>query len=335
MLPEERHLWDQYTQDRSVENRNRLAEFYLPAVTRLAENRLHTLSVTANLEVNDLLADAMPGLFQAIERFDVTRKLKFMTFAALRLNGSMLDAIRELDWVPRLDRERRKKNADLPDPVTMTSLREFEYAADNSDQIREPWCLAIEDSPDPKGDIFWRWICKGLLQHERLMLMMYHRLDMKMKEIGQNLGLSESRISQTMASIYERIANRSDIRDPDSQRLVVDPEWRPRSTAVVADRGDTIHCPEWTHIHELAVRGSSVLIPQRPLRRRKLKRRNRTATKQLADQICAYLAKSRPLRAIEIQRAMGLPSSIWTILNHDDRIVRIGRKYSLAPKEST
>ncbi|HPP86943.1 MAG TPA: sigma-70 family RNA polymerase sigma factor, partial [bacterium] len=103
----EKKLWDNYLKDRNVENRNALLEFYTDILHYIA-GRV-AVSKPPNVEYEDLISYGVLGLIDAIEKFDVSKNLKFSTYASMRIKGAILDALREFDWVPRMIRIKAKK----------------------------------------------------------------------------------------------------------------------------------------------------------------------------------------------------------------------------------
>ena len=62
----------------------------------------------AHVEEADLISYGLGGLISAIERFDLTREIKFETYAITRIRGAIIDELRTLDWVPRSVRARAR-----------------------------------------------------------------------------------------------------------------------------------------------------------------------------------------------------------------------------------
>ena len=91
-------LWYQYRDNKTVEVRNQLAEYYLPLV-RIVGGRL-AVSLPPHLDKDDLLSSGFFGLLDAIDRFDITRNIKFETYAGVRIRGAMIDDLRAKDWIP-------------------------------------------------------------------------------------------------------------------------------------------------------------------------------------------------------------------------------------------
>jgi len=68
-----------------------------------------SVNLPPNVELNDLINDGILGLIDAIEKYDDGRGVKFETYAITRINGSIIDALRALDWVPRAVRQRARE----------------------------------------------------------------------------------------------------------------------------------------------------------------------------------------------------------------------------------
>jgi RNA polymerase sigma factor for flagellar operon FliA len=100
-------LWRQYKENKTVEVRNKLAEYYLPLV-RLVGGRL-AISLPPHLDRDDLLSSGFFGLLDAIDRFDISRNIKFETYAGVRIRGAMIDYLRAKDWIPVTMRQKIRK----------------------------------------------------------------------------------------------------------------------------------------------------------------------------------------------------------------------------------
>lgn len=100
-------VWEQFAQCRDVASRNLLIEHYLPLVKYSAE-RLY-VRFPKCVELDDLHSVGILGLMDAIEKFDPSRNVKFETYGARRIEGTIWDYIRKTDWVPRLVRAQAKR----------------------------------------------------------------------------------------------------------------------------------------------------------------------------------------------------------------------------------
>ena len=235
------HLWHRFkkTHDRSL--RNELMEHYLPIVRYNAERI--SAKLPDEVDYDDLVSAGVFGLMDAIEAFDLGRGVKFETYCSPRIRGAMLDELRSMDWVPRLVRSRAHKLDKLSTRLQATlgrlptrfelaegmglSEADFEKLAreacavsqvslsrkytdsDSNRELCEIDVIEDERGRDPVGDMqrkdLKNLITRGLSRAERLILILYYYEEMTMKEVGQTLALSESRVSQMHSSILVRL----------------------------------------------------------------------------------------------------------------------------------
>ena len=233
--------WQQYSRAQTDKMRNRLIEHYLPIV-RYTADRLYS-KLPDEVELDDLISAGTFGLVDAINAFDLTRGVKFETYCAQRIRGAILDELRSMDWVPRLVRsrahkveaarsalemnlERRPTDQELAKKMRV-SLSEFRklqrdaravglvslsrkfFETDSSRDVREIDLLQDKRSEDPFAQFqskdIKEWITRGLNRAERLIIILYYFEEMTMKEIGETLALSESRVSQMHSAIMSRL----------------------------------------------------------------------------------------------------------------------------------
>jgi len=245
--------WENFLACRSEETRNRLLEHYLPIVKYTAE-RLHA-KLPDEVDVNDLISAGVFGLMDAVNAFDSSRGVKFETYCAPRIRGAILDELRSLDWVPRLVRNRAHKlgqamqslearlgrtpnDKELAKEMRL-SMREFSklrkdayavgvsslnrkwFETDSSKDVREIDVLEDIRSINPFHNVQRRdikdLVTRGLSRAERLIIILYYFEEMTMKEIGETLDLSESRVSQMHSSILVRLRSQLDKRQKELQ----------------------------------------------------------------------------------------------------------------------
>jgi RNA polymerase sigma factor for flagellar operon FliA len=245
-------VWKTYKQDLSnQELRNILIEKYLPLVRYNAERVWAKLP--EGVDLNDLISAGVFGLMDAIEAFDLERGVKFETYCVPRIRGAMLDELRTMDWVPRLVRSkaskmeaaRKEAEAELGRPpsdgeiarkmglpieefekhkaeasaVNLVSLNKKWYETDSYKDVREIDILEDQKGEDPTQGIqkrdLMRLVTKGLNRNERLIIILYYYEELTMKEIGNTLGLSESRVSQMHSSIVARLKDQLSRRRPE------------------------------------------------------------------------------------------------------------------------
>jgi len=235
-------VWEAYKKNPQDQNlRNRLMERYFPLVKYNGERIWQRLP--DGVELDDLVSAGVFGLMDAIEAFDLDRGVKFETYCVPRIRGAMLDELRTMDWVPRLVRSKASKIADATkklewklgrqptteemaehmelsvkelekmmsdaNAVGLISLNKKWYETDSYKDVREIDILEDKRGEDPtrrvqKADLM-RLVTKGLNRNERLIIILYYYEELTMKEIGQTLDLSESRVSQMHSSIVSRL----------------------------------------------------------------------------------------------------------------------------------
>lgn len=234
-------IWNHFHRDREDCYRNLLMEHYRDLV-RYAAERLHS-KLPDKVELDDLISAGIFGLMDAIDAFDPARGVKFETYCAPRIKGSILDELRSMDWVPRLVRARAHQLARATHALEMHLGRkpdENELAnelqldmeefirlqrdanaaslvslstkcgdGDGEKDVYEIDVIKDHRSEDPlleaqKRDLK-NLLTKGLTRAERLIIVLYYYEEMTMKEIGATLDLSESRVSQMHSSIVQRL----------------------------------------------------------------------------------------------------------------------------------
>jgi RNA polymerase sigma factor for flagellar operon FliA len=220
-------LWQDYEADKqNIQARNALVAHYLPMVKTMAEKV--SLSLPKFVSVNDLVQEGIFGLLDAIEGFDPARGKSFRVYTIPRIWGQMMDFLRGEDWVPK---ETRQKHNHARDGVSndANGSQNQEHAqgqSSNGDRFTLPKMistskpvgsdderslgetLADEAQGHPekrmeKQDLL-RFILKGCNRNERLIMIMYYYEELTMKEIGESLDLTESRVSQMHSAVVTR-----------------------------------------------------------------------------------------------------------------------------------
>ncbi|NLW83772.1 MAG: FliA/WhiG family RNA polymerase sigma factor [Phycisphaerae bacterium] len=241
-------VWKEFFQTRSESCRNALMVNYLQSVKYTAERIW--VKLPDKVDLDDLIQAGIFGLMDAIDAFDPERGVKFETYCAPRIRGSILDELRSMDWVPRLvrarahqlDRARATLEAQLgrmpteQELATEMELDKVEFHRlqrdasaiglislnnnfndnDGEKEIREIDILEDQRSQNPVTEAQKRdlknLLSKGLTRAEKLILFLYYYEEMTMKEIGATLDLSESRVSQMHSSIIDRLKSQMNSR---------------------------------------------------------------------------------------------------------------------------
>jgi RNA polymerase sigma factor for flagellar operon FliA len=248
-------LWKTFHVAKDEDARNRLIENFLPIVKYTAE-RLHT-KLPDEVDVDDLISAGIFGLVDAVNAFDPGRGVKFETYCAPRIRGAILDELRSMDWVPRLVRSRGHKlkeslqrlEAELgrrplekelakdmklsmnefrklqrdAHAVGLVSLSRKWFETDSNKDVCEIDVLEDKRSDDPFRAVQRKdikdLVTRGLSRAERLIILLYYFEEMTMREIGETLDLSESRVSQMHSAILSRLRHQLDKRQKELQAV--------------------------------------------------------------------------------------------------------------------
>lgn len=213
-------VWVEFKATGSPDLRNRLVLQYAPLVKYVA-GRLRS-GLPQNVDTNDLVSEGVFGLMDAIEKFDTSRGLEFQTYAVPRIKGAMIDALRSQDWVPRSVREKlraiEKAHAVLVERLGRTPTEE-EIAAEmgitpkalNGLYAKVAYTsiaamedlVVVDEAPAPGSALEDDAVKEALLRHVRdlrerdqIIVALYYYEGFTLAEIGQVLGVTESRVSQ-------------------------------------------------------------------------------------------------------------------------------------------
>ena len=243
-----RDLWRRYKDSTDERARERLVVAYSPLVKYVA-GRMGS-GLPAHVEESDLISYGLGGLISAIERFDLSREIKFETYAITRIRGAIIDELRTLDWVPRSVRARAREIervnmkleaklqraptdeelasdlemslSDFHDALlqisnsTIVALDELWNVSDSGgDQVSLLDTLPDRDAPDPQalvdqGEVRDRIAdaIAALPEREKLVVALYYYENLTLREIGEVLGVTESRVSQLHTKAVLRLRSK-------------------------------------------------------------------------------------------------------------------------------
>ncbi len=216
---------------------------HLSLVKRIAYHMMARLP--ASVEVDDLIQVGLIGLMDAIERFDGTQGAQFESYATQRIRGSMLDDLREADWLPRHIRQKSRQIESAIHKLTQRlgrqpneqeissemglSLDDYQgmlgnvkgsqllYYEDFTDEESSDFLerYLVDDGSDPLSLLEDEGFRKGLIaaiedlpERERNLMGMYYEQDMNLKEIGAVMGVSESRVCQLHSQAVGRLRSK-------------------------------------------------------------------------------------------------------------------------------
>jgi len=218
-----------------------LLEQHTVLVKRIAFHLLARLP--ASVLVDDLIQSGMIGLFEAANNFDNTKGASFETFAGIRIRGAMLDEMRRGDWTPRsvhknsrmvseaIKQLESKLGRDVSDIEVAEkldiSLNQYHHILSevSSGKILGIDDLGVNEDAIKLGDDYlgndpYRSIeqgafkkglaecIKSLPEKEALVLSLYYDEELNLREIGQVLDVSESRVSQIHSQAMHRLKSR-------------------------------------------------------------------------------------------------------------------------------
>jgi RNA polymerase sigma factor FliA len=232
LADEERKYWDSWVERRDPQAGDKLVQLYMPLVHYHVQRI--AVSLPKNINKQELVSHGLIGLYDALEKFDPSRDLKFDTYASFRIRGAILDGLRKEDWLPRSIREKAKKieetierleqrymrsvtAKEVAAELGMTEEEVYTVANENffanvlsfqhvvTEEEEETALLAVRDekTPSPEEEVIKQELYEKLAQvieqlseKEQLVISLFYKEELTFTEIGEILGLSTSRISQ-------------------------------------------------------------------------------------------------------------------------------------------
>ena len=225
--------------------RERLLVEQLPQVKYIAR-RIHD-RLPPHILLEDLVHAGILGLIEAIQRFDPARHVELKSFAKHRIQGAILDSLRDLDWSPRPLRRKARRieeaqhklrallgyspsESQLAEELGMSldkfqhllgELRGLDLRSLHSEGTEEGFERELRNAnqttaPDDPFAVCLRSEMNGLLakaidelpERERQLLALYYYEELTMKEAGAVLGIGEARVSQLHSAAIVRLRAR-------------------------------------------------------------------------------------------------------------------------------
>jgi RNA polymerase sigma factor for flagellar operon FliA len=226
-------------------SREEIVHKYLPLVKYVAGKI--SVNLPSHVEINDLINEGILGLIDAISKYDDSRGVKFETYATTRISGSILDALRAMDWVPRAVRQKAREL----ERVFATLENEIGRVPEDDEiakamglklkeyhtlllKVRGTSILSLEEflpnekghdvalldtlkdgGPDPTHQVESAEIksalasaVESLPQQERTVISLYYFEGLTLKDIKSVLNVSESRVSQIHAQAVIRLRSK-------------------------------------------------------------------------------------------------------------------------------
>ncbi len=224
-------------------NQDDLVVRHAPLVKRIAYHLMSRLP--PSVQADDLIQAGMIGLLEASRNYDPSQGASFETYAGIRIRGAMLDEIRRTDWTPRSVHRKARQVAEAVRTIENSKgrdARDNEVAAllgiglDEYHKIlqdatgcrvfsfEDPAALGGAEDEDHVGieapnqplenlqhEDFQKSLAEaiaGLPERERLVMALYYDEELNLREIGEVLGVSESRVCQIHGQALIRLRAR-------------------------------------------------------------------------------------------------------------------------------
>lgn len=236
-------LWGKYLADKSDKaSRDALIVQYIYLIRYVVGRVRVTLPSTISIE--DIAGYGVEGLINAIERYSPQKNTRFETYALIRIRGAILDKIRSQDFLPRsvrqklkvlkeaqenlkqdlgrmpttqeiaqyVDMDAEKVSQLLAEDVTITSIYDKKGSSEDSveiiDTIQDTHKLNPQENAEEKNvkQELERALMR-LPERERIIMVLYYQENMTLKEIGETISMSESRVCQLHAQAIMKLKN--------------------------------------------------------------------------------------------------------------------------------
>ncbi len=229
----------------SNRERNEIIMEFLPKINYIVQS-LKQENLPPTVTEEDLINTGVLGLIDAINKYDPSKGVKLSTYAEIRIRGQIIDSLRKLDWVPRnvrqkarhieaaiLEVEQKLGREATPEEIAEYLGMDVEEYMKYAEKISNSGLISIDTTVGSDEDAntkLWQIISinddtpdkyveeeelkkiisdiiSKLNERERLVITLYYYEELSMKEIGEVLGLTESRISQIHTKTMMKIKN--------------------------------------------------------------------------------------------------------------------------------
>jgi RNA polymerase sigma factor for flagellar operon FliA len=231
--------WEEFKRTNDPDLRAALVVNYAPLAIRAAAKV--AANVPAHVDRADLESAGMIGLMESVDRFKLDAGTKFETFCSARVRGAIMDELRSQDWLPRMLRIRIHKIDRIARKLETTLGREARHGEiaseiglstekvkqaltykgatffsldrcrcdNNGNGANEMKSLKDSRNSDPAGSILKEElrdvIANRLTKIEKLIVMLYYYEQLTMREVGEALSMSESRVCQIHSKIISEL----------------------------------------------------------------------------------------------------------------------------------
>ncbi len=218
-------------------------EEYASLVKRISHHMM--MRMPPCVQVDDLIQAGMIGLLEAAKKYDASKGASFETYAGIRIRGAIVDEMRRGDWVPRSVHRNGRKMSEAISRIEARTGRDAsdQQIAEELELSLEDYYVMLQDSASSKlysfeetyneenGEVDYNHLSEPLIspfegvqkqslkeslaqaisqlpERERLVLALYYDEELNLKEIGEVIGVSESRVSQIHSQAASRLRAR-------------------------------------------------------------------------------------------------------------------------------
>jgi len=236
-------LWQSFSETRNEKIREKLLFQYLPLVKQIAGGIIGKLP--SSVVIDELIDAGVIGLLESIDRYDTQASVKFETYAFTRVRGAMMDELRKMDWAPRSLREKTKRLDEAQRVLASKLGRQpnqeeiAEYLEITLDKFHQLSKEVIAVNPisfdqekfsgggestnlydvveeqneitpmksleDKELKTLVVQEIEKLPKNEKLLIALYYYEELTLREIGEILNLSESRVSQIHSKVVKKM----------------------------------------------------------------------------------------------------------------------------------
>lgn len=235
-------LWTEFFKDKSNKKvRDSIIVQYI-YLTRYVVGRVK-VALPPTFSIEDISSYGVEGLIDAVEKYSPDKGARFETYALMRIRGNIIDKIRSQDFLPRSARkkikdikdaqehlrqkfgrqptsaeigellglEKEKVDQILAEDTTITSLYDKKGSSDESieiiDTIQDKRRNPQEEMEEKDVKKELEFALKKLPERERMIMVLYYHENMTLKEIGETIEISESRVCQLHAQAIMKLKN--------------------------------------------------------------------------------------------------------------------------------
>ncbi len=236
--------WDKWEKSRDLDAGNFLVNEYRSLVNYHVQRM--QVRVPKTVTQDELTSLGLQGLFDALTKFDRSRKLKFETYASFRIRGAIIDGLRKADWLSRSSRDKTKRLEEAVELLVQQvqrhptdeeiahllswsieevhEVRQEKYVGtilsidekiqSDDDETEQLYFLEDDSSETPEQHVVKEELLEDMIEqikllneNEQTVLQLFYSNEMTLTEIGQILNLSTSRISQIHSKALKKLKN--------------------------------------------------------------------------------------------------------------------------------